>query len=451
MSAPSAGFATSRVRVGTTVSGRSILARVLGSGAAGVRILLIAGQHGDEPGARLAAESLVDRPSEGAVAALARRRLGIAIIADANPDAAAAGHRANDMGVDLNRDHQSLSAPETLAVHRFVRRYSPHLVLDVHNFPSRRNHLLRPYGEIGYDVLLGTPTNPAIRLGRAGEWLDRLVDAVGHRLEREGYAWDRYMVFQRSGRVRPSTLTTRDARNTIALRYGLPTLLIEGRSASRRATGPRRDALRASLRATLDGTIDWTVRHPPPRRDAVPRMGERVPVRSRWDPPRARGTFRFLDPVDGSVRPAVRLPSVAAPVPEGYVPLPFAYAVPAALDAVRGPLDRHGFLVLSGSPGPGLRVEGGDASRPPPGDLGRPPHYRIYPTAQPGGRALALWLEPESLFGFTRPGPPRSRRRDRPFPVLRLSRAQGEDPAHGAGTGAPGRRPPGAPPGPRRR
>ena len=70
----------------------------------------------------------------GCQSGAARSIASLAIIVDANPDGAVAMTRTNPCGTDLNRDHLLVSEPETLALHSFVHRWQPDLVVDVHTY-----------------------------------------------------------------------------------------------------------------------------------------------------------------------------------------------------------------------------------------------------------------------------------------------------------------------------
>ena len=105
-------------------------------------VLILCGQHGDEPVPRRAAARILrwlanptDARSRDVLA-----RLVTLVIADANPDGAAAGTRANAAGADLNRDWPAHSQPETQAVLRAFARWRPQMVVDVHEWAARDQH-----------------------------------------------------------------------------------------------------------------------------------------------------------------------------------------------------------------------------------------------------------------------------------------------------------------------
>ncbi|TXH40120.1 MAG: DUF2817 domain-containing protein [Burkholderiaceae bacterium] len=191
-------------------------------------VLVVAGQHGDEPSGPLAArcwmrQTQAERPSWWA-------RFNVAVIPWLNPDGAASGLRANAQGVDLNRDHLRLASPETRALARWVAM-RPHLlaVLDLHEFPARgpddhswssEDVLLQAGGVLNQD--------PDLTHFAQYEWLP----AVRAGLKDEGLRAGDYRLFQRDAQgerwVETGSASPEHLRNAMALR-GVLALLVETR------------------------------------------------------------------------------------------------------------------------------------------------------------------------------------------------------------------------------
>jgi hypothetical protein len=210
--------ATCRARtqiIGTSIEGRDIVARSYGEGEK--RLLFVGSQHGDEP---LAYEVLQ------AFALSLPLNIQLAVIPSLNPDGLAKAQRLNASGVDLNRDHQLLSSPETKALHQFVRTFRPHLVVDVHTYPPRRSVLLEQDFLLCHDVMLDVPTTPSlepnVRQKMQTELLEPLLDNLN-----QAFKATRYMLFSKT-RVRHSTPDSCWLLNASALRYGCWTLVLEG-------------------------------------------------------------------------------------------------------------------------------------------------------------------------------------------------------------------------------
>jgi hypothetical protein len=126
--------------IGWSRRGRSIgcvvLAKPPKSTEARIRILIIAGQHGNEPTPVRAALDLIDMLACGGNGAPSNTldRFTIAVIPLANPDGFSARTRCNAAGADLNRDWDALSQPETKAIHRFAHRFHPQVIIDQHEW-----------------------------------------------------------------------------------------------------------------------------------------------------------------------------------------------------------------------------------------------------------------------------------------------------------------------------
>jgi beta-N-acetylhexosaminidase len=81
---------------GASAQGRALVAHVRGAAGAPVRVLVVGGVHGDEPGGRRVTQALLERPVPGGVR--------LTVVNDLNPDGSARGTRQDARGVDLNRN-----------------------------------------------------------------------------------------------------------------------------------------------------------------------------------------------------------------------------------------------------------------------------------------------------------------------------------------------------------
>ncbi|NIN76701.1 MAG: hypothetical protein GTO26_02630 [Planctomycetales bacterium] len=407
--------------VGTSTEGRPIYLESLPAAPGGPRILLIGGQHGDEPLARAAVSGFLPRWRAEKMAA----GVQLAAIPDLNPDGRAAGTRTNAAGIDLNRDHQRLRGAETQALHQLVRRWQPQLIVDVHTYPPRRKHLLRQGWTYAHDLFLDLPNNPSLLPGVADKRLTTGMQGVLDRLGEDGFLADRYLLVRRSGRVRHSTADAVDARNHLALRYGIPVILVEGKQPPRRTTEAAGWRTQQAVIRTLHHIVAWSIEYLGQPRDRTEQdpAPRRVALRCRYQPATAPAHLR-LEQVDSGQLCDVVLPGPYTPSlrPTSYVSLPDAYAVPKALSRVVQLLAAHGWRgqplgPQRSAPGPGLaqqyQIQNCVPSRRPhraarqvqlathpyPGSLD---DYLLYPTAAAGGRCLAVLLEPHSKYGLAR-------------------------------------------------
>jgi hypothetical protein len=131
----------SAVSIGRSVRGRHIaLVAVHDSGTVfgqTKRVMVICRQHGDEEAPTEAMLALIRHLAftQGEPERALLRRVTLIIIPMVNPDAAESGGRRNARGVDLNRNWQTLSEPETRAVEAAFLQWRPDVFIDCHELP----------------------------------------------------------------------------------------------------------------------------------------------------------------------------------------------------------------------------------------------------------------------------------------------------------------------------
>lgn len=417
------------------------------------RVLIISGQHGDEPLAMDAVERLAANGGWG------RRMPGleIAMVPCLNPDGRIRGTRENAQGIDLNRDHQLLKSPEVRALHELCRGFRPDLVIDVHTYPPRRRVLVERGLELGEEIMLETNNHPASLPTYRFRW-SRLVAPVLDGLAADGIRASRYLLLRPSGRIRSSSADVVDARNGLSALFGATTVLIEGREPTRRFGS--RERTRTSLERAILGVLSqwyeaFALPRSPSRAGADPcadlcmRAGiggphdegvgglerggiggfealfgpgrDAIPLDARRLRARRPAELHTLGPRDRVPRRRA-LPGRPQPElePRAETVVPVAYAVPNDRGALLALLERHGF---DGSAGIEARrriralaqayvLEGRPSSRP--GRATRalrlswtlsepePNGHLYFFTDAPRGAALSTLLEPESRFGLHR-------------------------------------------------
>ena len=136
-------------------------------------VVVIAGEHGDEPAGTeallVAAQQLADGRQERIL-----EQIDVYLLPRANPDGAALGQRAAADGIDLNRDHLLLRTPEAQAEAELVRGLAPLVVLDLHEYPVDAALWSSHFGAVQrFDVLLqyaSTANMPPFVTKAAEEW-----------------------------------------------------------------------------------------------------------------------------------------------------------------------------------------------------------------------------------------------------------------------------------------
>jgi hypothetical protein len=339
----------------------------------------------------------------------------MAVVTDANPDGALAGTRRNVADVDLNRDHLFLTSPEITAIHAFVDRWQPDLIIDVHTYRAWRKELLPFDFVFPQDVMIDFHSNPAVRTAMGPRLQRAALEFVRLRLTEAAIRCDRYTII-RSGIVRHSNVDVLDARNALALRFEIPAVLIEGRRASvddsLAFTHPKIALLRA-----VEAVIDWAGANEDQVQRRRSSTTSRVPLRCHHSGTDAARYMEMQSASRGGISkveiPGRYLPDVTV---TRTVTTPSAYAVPRNLSGVLSAVSKHRFRTANTSQfrsslGEQYRIE--SESVIPSSDEDTPPlslcsvrpaavnldDFVLFPTQQQGGRFLTLLLEPESQFG----------------------------------------------------
>lgn len=387
-----------------------------------LRVLIVGAQHGTERAGLEVGLQLVRDLTVGRLARL-RSSLEVRVIPMANPAGVESRRRVSADGIDLDRDHVRLTAPETRALWAEYVRWRPHLVVDLHEI-----------GPSEYPLQVGVPTHPnapgvrrlaryyllphvANALARAdvpfhevvapwidGETAERAAVPVRDTLEATEAVW-----------FTPPPLDPSSARNAFAL-AGSVTFYV-ATSSSRDIIGlrERTERLHLAVSALLTAAAARA-----PEVIATYEAAARVPkdslaVRARYveAQPDAGAPWIFINErgqrEQGQLRPWRSRVSVERrlPTPAGWWIEPGQRGL---VEALRG----HGFEVMEARPDdgsdpaalgyptcPGDGISG--AAEPPVADPVpvEPPAEGLWvPADQPGGRLLFTLIEPGSRGGW---------------------------------------------------
>ncbi len=192
-------------------------------------VLILGQQHGNEPAGGEAALALAQQLSTSQSSLLAS--VNVLIMPRANPDGAQNFVRATANGLDVNRDHLLLQTPEARAIAATALRFSPQVVVDLHEFTVGGRWIDKFGAYSKYDALLQAATVGNMDAGVANLSLHEFVATARSALESQGLKTFWYHTTSNDasnkvvsmGGVQPDT-----GRNVYGLRHAV-SLLIETR------------------------------------------------------------------------------------------------------------------------------------------------------------------------------------------------------------------------------
>jgi len=193
-------------------------------------VVLLAGQHGDEPAGTEALIVVAQELASGRLANILER-VDVVVLPRANPDGAAAFTRNAADGTDVNRDHLLLNSPEARAIAKLMVDVAPIVVLDLHEYPVSPAFTAKFGGVQRFDALIqyATVANlPAFITKAAEEWFRVPLIAS---LRGAGMSVDWYSTMSTDPSDRTLTMGSvgpQVGRNTSGLRNAV-SLLVETR------------------------------------------------------------------------------------------------------------------------------------------------------------------------------------------------------------------------------
>ena len=392
--------------IGKSFLGKPLIVEFFGNKKSPLKIFIIAGQHGDEKYSKEAVLKLVNH-----FKTKSKCSFYAAILSDANPDGYQNNSRMNAQSIDLNRDHLLLQSNETKTIHAFVRNWMPQIVIDVHNYPSRRRHLLKKHLIINQDIFVDVPTNLAVIQTLNDKKIDEFISQIKSDLDSEGISCERYVIFQKSGKIRHSTLDVKDARNSLAMRYGVFSIILEGKEPLKKEGLLGENKTIMAQFYALQSVIDYLVKN---RRefDSKPHIsskGELIPIRIKYPNSNERIELEVKDSRTKKTRTKkFKNYSPNAEISK-FIDLPTAYGVPNSMKNLIKLLQKHGFSSSSNFKGHKYQMyyykiseKSSKKQLQKKTITNQISNYTIFPINQLGGRFLALLLEPQSKFGLHR-------------------------------------------------
>ncbi len=204
-----------------------------------LKVFIIATQHGDEQSGKEACLRLIRDVAIGPLNYLLDS-LRLYIVPLVNPYGAHHNQRVNGQGLDLNRDHVKLEAPEIRAVHRAFNRIFPEVTLDVHE-----------KGDDYYLENIGLISNANIPSHLQQYGREKVLPYVEEKLRQQKITFHEYLIRERieatgatvpsaqgrSGKeakfyYRYSTTDINDGRNSFGIYHTL-SFILEGASSGR--------------------------------------------------------------------------------------------------------------------------------------------------------------------------------------------------------------------------
>ena len=396
------------ITIGQSFLGKPLTVEFVGDKKSPLKIFIISGQHGDEKYSKEAVSKLIEH-----FKSISKCPFYAAILSNANPDGYQNQTRENAQSIDLNRDHLLLQSNETESIHSFIRKWNPKIVIDVHNYPSRRKHLLKKHLIINQDIFVDVPTNLTSLQTLNDKKINEFISKVKLDLDSKGFSCDRYVIFQKSGQIRHSTLDVKDARNSLASRYGLFSIILEGKEPLKKegTLGENRTVM--SQFCALCSIIDWLVQNKDEFNYTphVSTKGELVPIRVKY---RNSNEIIELEVKNSKTKEISKkeFKNYSSGVEiSKFIGLPSAYGVPNSLTKLVKLLKKHGFSSLDNFKIGKHKMyymknsEGKKSSKQ---QIKKKiitdqiSNYTVFPINQLGGRFLAVLLEPQSKFGLHR-------------------------------------------------
>ena len=368
-----------------------------------VRVLVLGSQHGTERAGLEVSLRLIRDLAGGELSSL-RQNLDVRIIPMTNPLGIVRRTRGGAGGVDLNRDHIVLAAPETNAIWAETASWSPHVVLDLHEL-----------GPSEYKIQIGVPTHPAVHADLSTFARFYMLPQVANRLARSDVPFHEYVAAEPIGESEdnlyytPPPLEAANARNAFGL-AGAASFLVEA-SSSRDVLGleTRTGQMYLATRAFLEAAVLLASELTAASEAARHRPQGALPITFRYvaRAPAAQLPWITINERGLRERTALR-PWLSVVEVEAELSVPAGWIIEGRGGELAGVLQAHGFEVQRLDAAATYDVQSYAVCPAAPGEELLPPaERRLFPAGswivrsdQPAARLLFTIIEPWSQEGW---------------------------------------------------
>ena len=309
-----------------------------------------------------------------------------------------------------------------------MRDWKPQIVIDVHNYPSRRKHLLKKRLIINQDIFLDIPTNPAVIQNISEKKINEFFEKVKSDLNERGFSCERYLIFKKSGKIRHSTLDLKDARNSLSLRYGVFSIILEGKEPLKKEGTPGKNKTIESQFVALQSIIDYLVQNRKifDFKPHIPIKGELVPIRTKYSNSNKTIEIEIKNSKTKDTDKK-KFQNYSSDVEiSRFTSLPTAYGIPNSMTGLIELMKKHGFsssniYKISKYEQYYFKISEKSSKK----QIRKKTitdqisNYTAFPINQPGGRFLAVLLEPQSKFGLHR-FPELITSKNLKYPIIRI-------------------------------
>jgi hypothetical protein len=180
-----------------------------------LKVLIFAQQHGNEHSGKEGALFLMKEFSLNKLDYLLDR-LDILLVPQMNPDGSEKNKRMSGSDLDMNRNHQILTAPEVLGLHQLFNKYLPEATIDVHEYSPFGKEWAQYGFRRDWDETVGTVTNPNLSNAIKKFEKEKYIPFIRNYLNKKGFSFHEYVVGGPPAidRMRFSTVWINDGRQS---------------------------------------------------------------------------------------------------------------------------------------------------------------------------------------------------------------------------------------------